>query len=81
MVQDLDILGPKGFFLFCTLPRVSKQGISNSVSLFLTIINPEVVTKEFWGLADFFGTQILRVHELAEVVVVDEHKHLMLGAL
>ena len=35
---------------------------------------------EFLGLADFSGARTLFVHELAEIVVVNEYKHLMLGS-
>ena len=78
-MQDFDILGAEGFFLLCTLLRISRQGISSPVSLALTIVNSEVVAKEFLGPADLSGAQTLRLHEPAEVVVVGEYEHLMLG--
>ena len=78
-MQDFDILGAKDFFLLCTLLRVSRQGISSPVSLALTIVDLEVVAREFLGLADLSGAQTLRLHEPVEVVVVSEYKHLMLG--
>ena len=78
MVQDFDILGIEGFFLFCTSLKVLRQGISSSVSLALTIVDLEVVAREFLGPADLSGAQTLRFHEPAEVVVVGEYKHLML---
>ena len=77
-MQDLDDLGAEDFFLLCTLLRVSKQGISSPVSLALTIVDSEVVAREFPGPADLSGAQTLRLHEPAEVVVVGEHEHLML---
>ena len=69
-MEDLDVLGIQGVFLFCTLLRVSRQGISSSVSFALTIIDSEVVTREFLGPADLPGAQTLRVYELTKVVVV-----------
>ena len=78
VVQNFDILGVEGLFLFCTLLKVLKQGISSSVSLALIIVDSEVVVKEFLGPADLFGAQTLRLHKLTEVVVVGEYEHLML---
>ena len=81
VVQDLDVLVAKVFFLFCTLLRVLRQGISSFVSLALMIVYSEMVTKKFLGLADLPGAPTLRVYEPAEVVVVSEYEHLMLKAL
>ena len=78
MVQDFDILGLEGLFLFCTLLKVSKQGISGSICLILTIINLKMVIREFLSPTDLSGAQTLCIHELLEVVVVVEYEHLML---
>ena len=51
-VQDLDVFCSKGLFLCSTLLRVLRQGIGSSVSLTLTIIDLEVVAREFLGPAD-----------------------------
>ena len=77
-VQDFDILGAEGLFLFCTLLRVSRQGISSSISLVLIIVDLEVVVREFLGPADLSGAQTLCLHEPTEVVVVGEYEHLKL---
>ena len=53
--QDFDVYGMEGLFFFCTLLRVSRQGISNSISLALTIVDLEVVAREFLGPADLSG--------------------------
>ena len=37
-----------------------------------------MVTREFFGPADLSRAQTLRVHKLAEVVVVGEYKYLIL---
>ena len=79
-VQDFDVFGAEGLFLFCNLLRVLRQGISSFVSFGPTIVDLEIVTRELLGLADLSRAQTLRVHEPAEVVVVGEYKHLMLGA-
>ena len=77
-MQDFDVFGAKGVFFLRTLLRVSKQGISSSVSFTLMIVDLEVIAREFLGLADLPGAQTLCFHEPTEVVVVDEYKHLML---
>ena len=51
-VQDLDVLGEKDLFPFCTLLKVLRQGIGSSDSFALTIVDLEVVTRELLGLAD-----------------------------
>ena len=75
---NLDILGAEGFFFLCTLLKVSRQDISSSIRLALTIINSKVVIKEFLGSADLSRAQTLCVYEPAEVIMVGEYKHLML---
>ena len=77
-MEDLDVLGAEGLFLFYTSLRVLRQGISSSVSLVLTIIDSEVAMREFLGPADLSRAQTLCVYELAEVVVVGKYEHLML---
>ena len=78
MVQDFDVLGAEGLFFFCTLLKVSRQGISSSISLALTVVDLEVVAREFLGPADLFRAQTLHLHELTEVVMISEYEHLML---
>ena len=77
-MQDFDVLDTEVLFLFCTLLKVLKQGISSSISLALMIVNPEVVAREFLGPADLSGAQALCFYELTEVVVVGKYEHLML---
>ena len=77
-MQDFDVLCLESLFFFNTLLRVLKQSISSSITFLLTIINPEVVIREFLGPTNLFGAQALCVHESAEVVVVNEYKHLIL---
>ena len=80
-VQDLNVLVLEGFFLLCTLLRVLRQGVISSIGFVLTIIDSEVVTREFLSPANLFRVQTLCIHELAEVVVVDNHEDFMLRAL
>ena len=80
-MQDFDVFGAEGFFLFCTPLRVSRQGISSSVSFALTIIDSKVVTREFLGPAELPRAQTLCIHESLEVVMVGKHKDFMSRAL
>ena len=77
-MENLDVFDAKSLFFFCTLLKVSKQGISSSVSLALMIIDLKVVIKELLGPADLSGAQTLYVHEPAEVVMVGKYKYLIL---
>ena len=81
MMQDFVDFCLKGLFLLSTPLKVSKQGINSSISLALTIIDLELVMKEFLSPADLFGAQTLYVHELLEVVMVGKHENFMLRAL
>ena len=78
MVQDFNVLGVEGLFFLCISLRLSRQDISSSVSLALTIDDLEVVVREFLGPADLPGAQTLCLYEPTEVVMVGEYKHLML---
>ena len=80
-MQNLDVLCSEGLFFLSTPLRVSRQGIGSSVSLALTIIDSEVVTREFLSPANLPGAQTLCVYELSEVVMVGKHKDFMLRAL
>ena len=80
-VQNFDNLGLESFFFLCTLLKVSRYDVSSFITLVLIIIDLEVITREFLNLADLFGVQILYVYEMAEVVVDDKYKQLMLKAL
>ena len=80
-MQNLDVLCFEGVFLLSIPLRVLRQGIGRSVSLALTIIDLEVVTREFLSPADLPRAQTLRVHELLEVVIVGKHKDFMSRAL
>ena len=69
-MQNFDLLGSMGLFFFCTLLRISRQGVSSSICLAPIIIHSKVVTKEFLSPVDVFAAQPLCVHVLTEVVMV-----------
>ena len=79
-MHDFDFLGLEGLFSLCTLLRISKQGVSNSISFALTIVILQVVTREFLDLVDLFQAQTLCIHKSVEVVLVNKHKNFMLKA-
>ena len=76
-MQNFDIFCSNGFFLFNTPLRISKQDINSFVSLALTIINMEVVTREYLNLTDLSGAQTLCVYELLEVVMISMYEDFM----
>ena len=80
-MKDLDVLGTEDVFRLYISLRVSRQVISSSVSLALTIIDSEVVTREFLDLLNLLGAQTLRVHKLTEVIIVGKYKDFMSRAL
>ena len=76
-MHDFDVFCLEGVF-FLNIPlEVSKQGISSSVSFALTIIDSEVVTREFRGPANLSIIQTLRFHKSLEVVMVGKHEDFM----
>ena len=77
-MQDFDVFGVEGVFFLKTLLKVSRQGISSSVSFALAIVDLELVAREFLGSADLPGAQTFRLHEPMEVDVVGEYEHHML---
>ena len=51
-MQNFDVLRSESFFLLSTPLKVLRRGISSCVSLALTIMDLEVVTREFLSPAD-----------------------------
>ena len=80
-MQDFDVPVSESLFFLCTLLRVLRQGVSSSIGFALTIIDSEMVTREFLSPANLSGAQTLRIHEPAEVVVVGKYEDFMLRAL
>ena len=48
-MEDFDVLSAESFFLFSTMLKVMREGISSSISFALIMINLEVVIREFWA--------------------------------
>ncbi len=79
-MKNLRILISESLFLGLTSLREAKQGISCSISLSLTIIDLEVVSRELLGLSDLTRAQTLCIYELAEVIMVIQDKNLVFAA-
>ncbi len=71
-MKNLGVLISESLFLGLSPLKEARQGISRSISLSLTVINSEGVSREFLGRANLAGAQTLRIHESTEVVVVSE---------
>ena len=79
-MQDLCILGLEGLLFLSTPLGVLRQGISGSINFALSIINLEVVRKQFLSSADLRRAQAFCAHEELEVVLVCKHENFMLVA-
>lgn len=66
------------FFSLVSLGKV-RQGISRRISLSLTIINLEVVSKEFLYPADLIRTRNFCIYEFAKGILDNKNKHLVLA--
>ncbi len=76
-MEDLGVLISKSLFLGLAFLEEASQGISRSISLFLTIINSEVVSRELLGAADLTRAQAFCIHESAEVIVISKDEELV----
>lgn len=77
-MQDHGILGSQDSFLFGILLELSKQGISNSISFALMIIDPKVVLKIILSSTNMPRAPALYIYKVAQVVMVYKIKDLML---
>ena len=71
----------KGLFLSSASLGEVRQGISDGISLSLTIVNSKMVPREFLGQSDLPGTQALGIHESTEIVIISEDEDLVFAAL
>lgn len=79
-MKNLSILILKCFFLSLTFLWEVRQGISCSISLSLTIIDLEVVLKEFLSPADLTKAQAFLIYELTKIVIVNKNEDLVFTA-
>ncbi len=80
MMKNLGVLISESLFLGLASLGEVKQGISRSISLFLTIIDLEGVLRELLGLADLMRAQTFRIHESTEVIMVSKDKDFIFAA-
>ncbi len=80
-MKNLEILISESFFLGLASLEEVRQGISRSISLFLTIIDLEVVSRELLGPTDLTKAQAFCMHESTEVIMVSKAEDLIFTAL
>ncbi len=76
-MKNLEILICESFFLDLAFLKEVRQTISYSISFSLTIIDLEVVLREFLGLVDLIKAQTLYIYELKEVIIVNKDEDLV----
>ena len=79
-MKNLGILISESFFLGLASLGEMRQGISRSISFFLTIIDSEVVSRELLGPADLTRAQAFCIHESTEVIMVSKDEDLVFAA-
>lgn len=81
MIKILCILIFESFFLSLASLEKTKHGISSHISISLTIIDSEMVLKEFLYQVNLTKTQPFCIHKLAEVIIVGKNKNLVFEVL
>lgn len=71
----------ESFFLGLAFLRKARQGISYHISLFLTIINSEVISEEFLSPTNLTKTQTFSIHDLIKVIIVSKDEALVFAAV
>lgn len=80
-MMNLGILFSESFFLgLASLGKV-KQGTSSRISLFLTIINLEMISREFLCAADLTKTRTFCIYKLVEVIMISKNEDLVFVGL
>ncbi len=79
-MKNLGVLISESLFLGLASLGEASQSISRSISLFLTIIDSEVVLRELLGPADLTRAQALCIYELTEIIMVIKDKDLVFVA-
>ncbi len=79
-MENLGVLIFENLFLGLASLGETRQGISHSISLFLTIIDSEVVSKELLGPANLTKTQAFCIYKSTEIIIVSKDKDLVFAA-
>ena len=69
-MENSSILSSKLFFLILTPLKEARESICSPVGLFLTIIDPKMVSGELLGPTDLSGAQALCIHEPPKVIMI-----------
>ncbi len=80
MMENLGVFISKSLFLDLASLREVRQGISRSISFSLTIIDSEVVSREFLVPADLTRAQAFCIHKSTEIIMVSKDKDLVFVA-
>ncbi len=80
-MKNLGVLISESLFLSLASLGETKQGIRHSISLFLTIIDLEVVLRELLSLADLMRVQAFCIHESTEIIIVSKDEDLVFTTL
>ncbi len=76
-MENLEVLISENLFLGLALLKEVRQSISRSISLYLTIIDLEVVLKKVLGPADLARAQAFCIYKLIEVIMISKDKNLV----
>ena len=79
-MKDLAILSSELLLLILVSLRKPRQGICSRIHLTLTIVNLEIVLREFLGPADLSRAQALCIYERTEVIVIRKDENLIFAA-
>ena len=77
MIENLNILSLKLFFLIETSLKKARQRVCCSIFFTLIIINLKIVTGKLLGLIDLTKAQTLSIHKLLKDIMVDKIKDIM----
>ncbi len=81
MIKNLGVIISESLFLGLVSLGEARQGISYSISLFLTIIDLQVVWRELLGPADLTRAQAFRIYESTEVIIISKDEDLLFAAV
>ncbi len=76
-MKNLGVLISESLFLGLASLGEARQGIRQSISFFLTIIDSEVVSRKLLGPADLTRAQTFCIHESTKVIIVSKDEDLV----
>ena len=78
-MKNLSILISEHFFLDLASLGEARPSISSNISFFLTIIDLEVVLKEFLALTDLMKAWVFCIYKAMKVIIVNKNKDFVLA--